>query len=72
MKIEFNRTNEKLVILATSKADRSKLQAMAADMRNVGMVFTITDTQLTGVTVRIPMTSSSFMESIARFTATHS
>lgn len=71
MKIEFNRTNEKLVILATSKADRSKLHAMATDMHNVGVVFGRSSTP-SGVTVQIPMTSRSFMSAIARFTATHS
>lgn len=71
MKIEFNRTNEKLVILAVSKADRTKLEKIILDLGNALMVFKVVRDP-SGLTLRIPITSGAFISDLARFTATHS
>lgn len=71
MKIEFNRTNEKLVILATSKADRTKLEKIILDLGNALMVFQVARSG-SGLTLKVPLTSGAFIGCLARFTATHS
>jgi hypothetical protein len=71
MKIEFNRTNEKLIILATTKADRSKLEKIILDLGNQLMVFQVVRTD-SGLTLKIPLTSGAFLNCLARFAATHS
>lgn len=71
MKIEFNRTNEKLIILATTKADRSKLEKIILDLGNQLMVFQVERSQ-SGLFLKIPVTSGAFLNCLARFAATHS
>lgn len=71
MKIEFNRTNEKLVIVATTKAERVKLEKLILDLGNQLMIFQVVRTDA-GLTLKIPLTSGAFLNCLARFAATHS
>lgn len=71
MKIEFNRINEKLIIVATSKADKANLESIIQDMGNSLMVFLVVR-EATSLTLRVPVTSGAFIGCLARFTATHS
>lgn len=71
MKIEFNRTNEKLIILAVSKADRTKLEKIILDLGNALMVFQVVR-ESSGLVLRIPITSGAFIGCLTRFAATHS